>query len=822
VRLTGTLSTNETAKVLYSLLLFLFSWYGFWGIVLFRGSTSHPPQLSAITFVEAVLAAALFMLRRGSFKGASWIYLGGIWLFATVVVAQNGGIRSALLALYVTLPVSAAWLLGYQESLRTAIACLVSALAFAAAETAGVSLPRTIPGTPIGLWVQLAGAVLMTTVPVARVLRALNEALAKAGESAQLFRDMADTAPVMIFVTAPDGSCTSVNRTWLNFTGRTLEEELGYGWTACVHPDDLQRNHEAFSAALQERRRFQTEARWRRADGEYRLVLCTGIPRFGPDGNFAGYIGSKIDITDLQSEERFRQLAENIDQVFWMLDIATLRVLYVSPAFEKVWGGSSAALYQNHRGLMNTVHPEDRDLYEAFFSKLQSEPAEETYRILLPDGSVRWIHDRAFLVYEAEDKPYRVAGIAEDVTVQRELEEALRQAYKMEAVGRLAGGIAHDFNNLLTVVGGYLHMVLDATPHSDPRHEKLQHILTASNRAATLTSQLLAFSRKQVIQPRAVNVNQLLINMEPLLRPAMGEHVQFATDLGRDLPCVKADPNQLEQVLMNLAANARDAMPTGGEFRIRTALSDGRGQAGSGRSIGRWVRIQISDTGCGMSQDVLAHVFEPFFTTKGIGKGTGLGLSSVYGIIQQNQGKIHVRSSPGRGTTFEILLPEAAGCEDTKQAASPVESPRGTETILVVEDELHVREMVCDMLKRLGYNVLQAADGRDALRALEQHSPIDVILTDVIMPVMGGPELAKRARSHAPDTKVIFMSGYATDTLRAYGLPQPDTEYIQKPFTLPALAEKLYQVLSDHGRRRESWVNPSSAAFPPGQNAAPR
>jgi len=337
--------------------------------------------------------------------------------------------------------------------------------------------------------------------------------------------------------------------------------------------------------------------------------------------------------------------------------------------------------------------------------------------------------------------------------------------------------------------------VLEATPPSDSRHEKLQHILTASNRASALTSQLLAFSRKQMVRPRSVDVNHLLTNMEVLLRPVMGEHIRLATDLGRDLPCVKADPNQLEQVLMNLAANARDAMPNGGEFRIQTSLGDGRTQGGSGRDIGPCVRIQISDTGCGMSQNVLQHVFEPFFTTKGVGRGTGLGLSTVYGIIQQNRGTIHVSSSPGRGTAFEILLPVVHESEDAKPVALPLESLRGTEKILVAEDEPGVRRLVCDTLEQLGYTVLEASDGREALRLLEQHRPVDVLLTDVIMPMMGGPELARRVRSLVPGTKVIYMSGYTDSTLAVYGLPQ-DTEYIQKPFTPAALAQKLRHALS--------------------------
>jgi PAS domain S-box-containing protein len=607
-------------------------------------------------------------------------------------------------------------------------------------------------------------------------------------ESEERFRNVADTAPVMIWVTGPDRLFTFVNRTWLDFTGRSLQQELDNGWSADVHPDDLERCYEDFSKAFDARRNFHSECRLRRADGAYRSILCSGVPRFAPGGSFAGYIGSAVDVTDLQAERRFRQLAENIDQVFWMFDFAAGRVLYVSPAFEKVWGVSSAAVYQDRGWLLTTVHPDDRDRCAAFISRLKSQPAEETYRIVRPDGSVRWIYDRGFLVCDAEGNPYRLAGIAEDITVHRELEEGLRQAQKMEAIGRLAGGIAHDFNNLLTVVLGYLHLVLDVTPPSDPRHDKLQQVLGASNRASALTGQLLAFGRKQVVQPRLVDVNELLTGLQGLLRPVMGERIRLQAELAGDLPCVTADPNQLEQVLMNLAANARDAMPEGGEFRIRTSLAGGRAPS---------VRIQVSDTGCGMSPQVLEHVFEPFFTTKGVGKGTGLGLSTVYGIVQQNHGAIHVDSSPGRGTTFEIVLPAAAEAERAKPAPAPVQSLGGTETILVAEDEEGVRQLVCEMLEQLGYTVLRAADGREALGILERHGPVQLLLTDVIMPVMGGPELAKCAALRVPGMKVVYMSGYTDDTLAFYGLPQPGLAFIQKPFTPAALAEKVRQVLPD-------------------------
>jgi CheY-like chemotaxis protein len=292
-------------------------------------------------------------------------------------------------------------------------------------------------------------------------------------------------------------------------------------------------------------------------------------------------------------------------------------------------------------------------------------------------------------------------------------------------------------------------------------------------------------------------VNNLLTNMEALLRPVLGAHIHLKTELRSDLPRVKADPNQMEQVLINLATNARDAMPEGGELHIQTALLiepiDDRSNPNPR------VSIRISDTGCGMCPDVQEHLFEPFFSTKDPGKGTGLGLSTVYGIIQQNLGTIHVTSSPGRGTTFEILLPVASEGEADKPAAKPSEGLGGSETILVAEDESGVRKLVCETLEQLGYTVLQAADGREALLILEQHGSVPILLTDVIMPVMCGPELAKRAKSLMPGIKVVYMSGYTDDTLAFYGLPQPDTEYIQKPFTSTALAEKVRQVLSTVG-----------------------
>jgi two-component system, cell cycle sensor histidine kinase and response regulator CckA len=622
-------------------------------------------------------------------------------------------------------------------------------------------------------------------------------------ESEERFRNMADTAPVMIWVTGPDKLFTFVNKTWLDFTGRSLEQELGNGWAEGVHPDDLERCYKIFCSAFDGRRNFQLECRLRRADGEYRSILCSGVPRFSPGGELAGYIGSDIDITDLQSEERFRQLAENIDQIFWMFDLGTERLIYISPAFEKVLGRSTASAYQDREWLVETVHPEDRDRFRTFLAKMRTEPVEELYRIVRPDGSVRWIHDRAFHVHDPEGKPYRVAGIAEDVTAQRELEEQLRQSQKMEAIGKLAGGIAHDFNNLLTIIGGYSQMLLEGARADDPSRERLEQILGATNRASILTRQLLAFSRRQVLQPKLVKVNHLLANMEILLRRIMGEHITIETALDSDVGCIKIDPPQLDQVVMNLAANARDAMPNGGQFRIETSIVHGPDMQDEGTPCGTedCVRVRISDTGCGMDHRTRERAFEPFFTTKGVGKGTGLGLSMVYGIVLQNQGTIRIISEPGRGTTFDICFPAAPGSETERgRLPSQRRDREATATILVAEDEPAVRGLVRQTLEQLGYTVLEATDGYEALRVIEQHQhELHLLVTDVVMPLMNGHELASRLKSIRPGTKVLYMSGYTDDVLAFHGIAQREIEFIQKPFTPSGLAGKVEMVLS--GRR---------------------
>jgi two-component system cell cycle sensor histidine kinase/response regulator CckA len=373
----------------------------------------------------------------------------------------------------------------------------------------------------------------------------------------------------------------------------------------------------------------------------------------------------------------------------------------------------------------------------------------------------------------------------------------LRQSQKMEAIGQLAGGVAHDFNNLLTAICGHSELSLNRLKPGDPLYRPLEQIKRSGERAAALTRQLLAFSRKQMLQPKIIDLNQIVIDMNKMLQRLIGDLLMgLAADLGK----VKADPNQIEQILMNLSINARDAMPRGGRLTIETSnMNLGEEYARDHLSVppGRYVMLAVSDNGCGMDANTQAHIFEPFFTTKEVGKGTGLGLATVYGIVQQSGGTIWLYSEVGRGTAFKIYLPCAEAV--TKEVAPEVfdfKALRGTETILLVEDEDVVREMATEILRDSGYRVLEAKHGPDALVLEKQHSgEIDLMLTDVVMPQMSGRELAEQLTPLRRDMKVLYMSGYTDDAIVHHGVLEEGTAFIGKPFTPTALARKVREIL---------------------------
>ncbi len=399
---------------------------------------------------------------------------------------------------------------------------------------------------------------------------------------------------------------------------------------------------------------------------------------------------------------------------------------------------------------------------------------------------------------ETEEGTFAIAFVT-DITERKRLEQQFMHAQKMEAVGRLAGGVAHDFNNMLTIISGYGRMLLDELGDQDPRREFAQEVLKAADRAAALTAQLLAFSRRQIMQPRVVEVNALIGSAEKMLRRLIGEDIEVLLALAPDAGGIRADPGYVEQALFNLAVNSRDAMPKGGRITLETCrvyLDEAYARAHAGVKPGEYVMIAVSDTGAGMDAETRSHIFEPFFTTKEKGKGTGLGLATVYGIVKQSGGDIWVYSEPGKGTTFKLYFPRVG---DNAEELRPLPEPgrgAGTETILVVEDEPSLCELVATMLTARGYHVLKAGDPEEAARVAARHQgPIAMLLTDVVLPQMSGKELADLLVKSRPELKVLFVSGYTENTVVHHGVLEPGFEFLAKPFTDEALARKVRQIL---------------------------
>jgi PAS domain S-box-containing protein len=540
-------------------------------------------------------------------------------------------------------------------------------------------------------------------------------------------------------------------------------------------------------------------------------VLKTHLKRLGPAVRRAlrearERTGRRKAEESLQeSEARFRQLAENIDEVFWLTDTRKSAVLYINPAYEKIWGRTCESLYRNPQNWLEAIHPEDRErIREAVATRQTKGGYNETYRIVRPDGSVRWIRDRACPIHKESGEVYRVVGTAEDITEQRSLEERYRQAQKMEAVGQLAGGVAHDFNNLLTVMLGNTELVLMRPDRLDPEiRESLKQVVDAARRAANLTRQLLAFSRKQVLQPRTLNLNEVVSSLVSMLNRVISEDIQLQCNYSAQAAFIQADAGMMEQVLMNLVVNARDAMPTGGKLVVGTEKVSFNGDTSRlhpEARPGEFACLTVSDTGSGIAPEHIARLFEPFFTTKEPGKGTGLGLATVYGIVKQHLGWVEVASRPGAGSTFKVFLPATQTPPVVSAESGPEAAPRGgTETILLVEDDMPVRLLTRRALEAVGYHILEAASGPDALEIWRKRAgEIDLLLTDNVMPggIPGG-SLAEMLRKERPSLRVIYMSGYNQDQpgKRVKSTGEHGTEFLQKPYRSALLMESVRRCL---------------------------
>ena len=500
-----------------------------------------------------------------------------------------------------------------------------------------------------------------------------------------------------------------------------------------------------------------------------------------------------------KSEERYRRLVENAHDMIYTHDLNG-NFTSINAVAEQITGYTrEEALRMN---IADTIAAEQLDgarqnIAEAIAGQ---ETGPHEFEIIARDGSRIAVEVNTSVILK-DGVAVAIQGVARDVTERKKLEQQLRQAQKMEAVGLLAGGIAHDFNNLLTAINGYSDLVLAQLKVEDPLWRNVEQIKKAGDRAASLTRQLLAFSRKQILQPRVLNLNSIVADMGKMIGRLIGEEIELRTVLNPELGSVRADPSQIEQVLLNLAVNARDAMPDGGKLTIETAnISLGEGSFAQRFIVppGDYVRLVVSDTGAGMDAATKARIFEPFFTTKESGRGTGLGLSTVYGIVKQSEGYILVYTEPAHGTAFKIYLPRVdERVEEYIQGVAIQEHYfQGTETILVAEDDDTVRQLTRELLEIYGYNVLEASNGGSALLLCERYEePIHLLLTDVIMPEMSGHELTTRLAQLHPEMKVLYMSGHTEDVIVNRGVLIEGTAFIQKPFAPDALARRVREVL---------------------------
>jgi two-component system, cell cycle sensor histidine kinase and response regulator CckA len=622
----------------------------------------------------------------------------------------------------------------------------------------------------------------------------------------ELLRTVVDAAPLAIIVVDEHSRVSLWNRAAERMFGWRSHEVLG-SVLPHVPPEERAEFERARARVREAARPGKIKGRRVTKDGRSLEVVVTAAAVPGPDGSYHGTIGIVEDLTQ-------QRLSEELQQ-------RLTAIIEASPDFVGTFDVARRTLFINRAGRELVGLAADCDVTGTSLEQLcTSATAEHLEQIAMPatlaegtwtgEASLCTVAGAEVFVWltlvahrRADGDLAFISAVAQDIRERRLLEEQLRQSQKMEAVGRLAGGVAHDFNNLLTAIAGHTELLLEDLGADNDIRSDIEEVLRAVDRASTLTRQLLAFSRRQVLQPKLLDVNQVITDLGRLLRRLIGEDVEIRSSLAPEIARVRGDRGQVEQVVMNLVVNARDALPHGGIVELRTAaleIGDDSPEQRRGVVPGAYVEIAVSDNGVGMDEPLLRRIFEPFFTTKEQGKGTGLGLPTAYGIVAQSGGHILVDSQPGQGSTFRVLLPQASGDDVADAPAEEVATSdgSGSETILLVEDEAAVRRLGCRILERKGYRVLEADSGPAAIRMFERMAPvITLLVTDVVMPGMSGSELARRLRSMKPSLRVLFTSGYTADAIEQQGGFETGTALLEKPFTPDALAQKVRDVLDD-------------------------
>jgi PAS domain S-box-containing protein len=680
-------------------------------------------------------------------------------------------------------------------------------------EVRWISVRSTIERDENGKAIRLVGAHADVTEQV--------EAEQALRQSEEEFRTLAEAVPHHVWTARPDGLLNWFNPRVYEYAGSSQAELDGEKWGKIVHPEDIPGAVAAWSHAIRTGEAYEVEFRLRRADGAFRWFLARGVPARDAQGNIVRWIGTNTDVHDqkliagelaelnatlaqrVEEKTRERDRIWNVSQDLLVVADRSGVWRTVNPAWTRTLGWSEAELLNRTSEWLE--HPDDSGRSRAEVRNLirGNHTVRFENRFRHKDGSYRW------LSWTAVPDQDHIYAVARDVTAQKAAaerlkaaEEALLQSQKMEAVGQLTGGIAHDFNNLLTGIVGSLDLL--QTRLNQGRTENVARYInaamTSANRAAALTHRLLAFARRQPLIPKSVDANQLVVSLEDLLRRTLGETIDLQIIAPDDLWGTLCDPNQLESALLNLAINARDAMPDGGKLTISTtnARLDGVTADTPALLPGDYICIDVTDTGTGMSAEVAARAFDPFFTTKPIGQGTGLGLSMIYGFARQSNGHATIDSKLGQGTSVRLYLPRHHGDAATEHASAvkAAEHAATGETVLVVEDEPVVRAVILEMLGEQGYRTLEAVDGPSGLRILRHDARIDLLVTDVGLPGMNGRQLADQARETRPDLKILFITGYAESVAMADGFLQPGMEMITKPFDLENLSQRIRRMIS--------------------------